>query len=88
MLICLPALGAPERPACARILAKALNCAEGPTPHPCNHRENCREITEGTSGDVIEIDAASNRGIDEIRKSGTGLFCTGFQPVYKVYIID
>ena len=52
----------------ARILAKALNCEKGPTPHPCNQCENCREITEGTSGDVIEIDAASNRGIDEIRK--------------------
>ena len=52
----------------ARILAKALNCEKGPTPHPCNTCDHCREITEGTSADVIEIDAASNRGIDEIRK--------------------
>jgi DNA polymerase-3 subunit gamma/tau len=52
----------------ARILAKALNCAEGPTPEPCNACDACREIAAGTSFDVMEIDAASNRGIDEIRE--------------------
>ena len=52
----------------ARILAKALNCAKGPTPEPCNECDSCREITAGTSLDVIEIDAASNRGIDQIRE--------------------
>ena len=52
----------------ARILAKALNCAKGPTPDPCNECDSCREITAGTSLDVIEIDAASNRGIDQIRE--------------------
>jgi DNA polymerase III subunit gamma/tau len=52
----------------ARILAKALNCAQGPTPDPCNECDSCREITAGTSLDVIEIDAASNRGIDQIRE--------------------
>lgn len=72
----------------AKILAKALNCEQGPTIHPCGACECCRKITEGTSMDVLEIDAASNRGIDEIR----GLRETvGFLPVdgrYKVYIID
>lgn len=52
----------------ARILAKALNCAQGPTATPCNQCDACREITAGTSLDVIEIDAASNRGIDQVRE--------------------
>ncbi|HDM37554.1 MAG TPA: AAA family ATPase, partial [Candidatus Omnitrophica bacterium] len=51
----------------ARILAKALNCKEGPKPEPCNKCENCKEITASNSLDVLEIDGASNRGIDEIR---------------------
>ena len=51
----------------ARILSKALNCLEGPTPEPCNDCHFCDEITPGASLDVIEIDGASNRGIDEIR---------------------
>ena len=52
----------------ARILAKALNCAKGPTPEPCGECDSCKEIAAGTSLDVIEIDAASNRGIDQIRE--------------------
>jgi DNA polymerase III subunit gamma/tau len=52
----------------ARILAKALNCLHGPTPTPCGECDSCREIAAGTSLDVIEIDAASNRGIDQIRE--------------------
>src|SRR5215467_11702733 len=52
----------------ARILAKALNCVKGPTPVPCNECDSCRDITAGNSLDVIEIDAASNRGIDQIRE--------------------
>lgn len=52
----------------ARILAKALNCVQGPTPEPCNVCDACREITAGSSLDVLEIDAASNRGIDQIRE--------------------
>src|SRR5277367_3270414 len=52
----------------ARILAKALNCVEGPTAQPCGVCDSCKEITAGTSLDVIEIDAASNRGIDQIRE--------------------
>jgi DNA polymerase III subunit gamma/tau len=52
----------------ARILAKALNCAKGSTPEPCGECDSCKEISSGTSLDVIEIDAASNRGIDQIRE--------------------
>ena len=52
----------------ARILAKAMNCAKGPTPEPCGECDSCKEIAAGTSLDVIEIDAASNRGIDQIRE--------------------
>lgn len=72
----------------ARILAKALNCEQGPTPHPCGHCLNCERITAGTSMDVFEIDAASNRGIEEIKSLREQL---AFAPVngrYKVYIID
>ena len=52
----------------ARILAKALNCVQGPTASPCNECPSCREITAGSSLDVLEIDAASNRGIDQVRE--------------------
>jgi DNA polymerase III subunit gamma/tau len=52
----------------ARILAKALNCVNGPTADPCGVCDSCKEITTGSSLDVIEIDAASNRGIDQIRE--------------------
>ncbi len=72
----------------ARILAKALNCEQGPTAHPCNVCANCQQITQGSAMDVIEIDAASNRGIDEIRQLRERV---AFAPVngrYKVYIID
>ncbi|HPM04694.1 MAG TPA: AAA family ATPase, partial [Candidatus Cloacimonas sp.] len=47
----------------ARIMAKSLNCLEGPSSHPCNVCSNCTEITAGTSPDVIEIDGASNTGV-------------------------
>src|SRR5260370_2835122 len=52
----------------ARILANALNCVKGPTPSPCNECDSCREIAAGSSLDVLEIDAASNRGIDQVRE--------------------
>src|SRR5713226_7184557 len=52
----------------ARILAKAMNCVKGPTPDPCGECDSCKEIAAGSSLDVIEIDAASNRGIDQIRE--------------------
>src|SRR5689334_9264942 len=51
----------------ARILAKSLNCVKGPTLTPCGECPACQEITKGNSFDVLEIDGASNRGIDEIR---------------------
>lgn len=72
----------------ARILAKALNCEQGSSAHPCNKCENCLRATEGTSMDIFEIDAASNRGIDEIRQLREKV---AFAPVhgrYKIYIID
>jgi DNA polymerase-3 subunit gamma/tau len=72
----------------ARILAKALNCEKGPTIHPCNQCEQCREISEGNSADVIEIDAASNRGIDEIRQLRDQVHFAPVSSRYKIYIID
>jgi DNA polymerase III subunit gamma/tau len=72
----------------ARILAKALNCKEGPTPSPCLKCSSCNEISSGRSMDVMEIDGASNRGIDEIRVLRENV---KFAPVggkYKIYIID
>lgn len=72
----------------ARILAKALNCDQGPTAHPCGECLNCQNIAEGNSMDVLEIDAASNRGIDSIKELRDKI---AFAPVdgrYKVYIID
>ena len=72
----------------ARILAKALNCQTGPTPKPCQSCEVCQSITAGYSTDVIEIDAASNRGIDEIRELREAVKYSPMQGRYKVYIID
>ncbi len=72
----------------ARILAKAMNCEHGPSPIPCNECGICKEITDGTAVDVLEIDGASNRGIDEIRQLRETI---RFQPVrcrYRVFIID
>ena len=72
----------------ARILAKALNCEHGPTASPCGECDNCRRIAEGSSMDVFEIDAASNRGIDEIKALRDQLAFTPVDCRYKVYIID
>ena len=72
----------------AKILAKALNCEHGPTPEPCGKCEHCRKITEGSSMDVFEIDAASNRGIDEIRDLRETVKFAPVDGRYKVYIID
>ena len=72
----------------AKILAKALNCDQGPTPDPCNHCANCERITAGTAMDVFEIDAASNRGIDEIRDLREAVKFSPVDGRYKVYIID
>ncbi|MCU0641867.1 MAG: DNA polymerase III subunit gamma/tau [Candidatus Margulisbacteria bacterium] len=72
----------------ARIFAKALNCKKGPTPEPCDECENCAKIKGGHSADVIEIDAASNRGIDEIRELRERVRYAPLEGRYKVYIID
>jgi DNA polymerase-3 subunit gamma/tau len=72
----------------ARILAKALNCQLGPTPDPCNRCPACVAIGEGTSLDVIELDAASNRGIDEIREIRERVRLAPASSRYKVYILD
>ena len=72
----------------ARILAKALNCEKGPAQIPCNVCTNCREITEGISMDVREIDGASNRGIDEIRELRENVKFSPLSSRYKLYIID
>jgi len=72
----------------ARILAKALNCEKGPQISPCGQCTNCQEITHGTSLDVIEIDGASNRGIDEIRELRENVRYTPAKSRYKIYIID
>jgi len=72
----------------ARILAKALNCEKGLQIDPCDRCANCQEITHGTSMDVIEIDGASNRGIDEIRELRENVRYTPAKSRYKIYIID
>jgi DNA polymerase III subunit gamma/tau len=72
----------------ARILAKAVNCEKGITPEPCNKCENCKSITAGSNVDVIEIDAASNRGINEIRELREKVRYLPNSLRKKVYIID
>src|SRR5512134_145113 len=72
----------------ARILAKALNCTEGPTPTPCGKCNSCLETTTGTSVDVIEIDGASNRGIEHIRELREAVKYAPAAGKYKVYVID
>lgn len=72
----------------ARIFAKALNCQHGPTDQPCGQCLNCRQIAEGSAMDVQELDAASNRGVEDIKNLNKNV---DFAPVscrYKVYIID
>ncbi|OGS35562.1 MAG: DNA polymerase III, subunit gamma and tau [Elusimicrobia bacterium RIFOXYD12_FULL_66_9] len=73
----------------ARILAKGLNCAEGPTPEPCDECVSCREITTSSSLDVMEMDAASNTGVDDVRQ--IIIETVGLAPSrdrYKIFIID
>lgn len=72
----------------ARILAKALNCEKGPTITPCNNCGSCREITEGITVDVFEIDGASNRGINEIRELRENIKYMPAHSLNKIYIID
>ncbi len=72
----------------ARILAKALNCERGPTSRPCDRCENCREIAQGSSVDVIEIDGASNTSVDDVREIRENVKFTPFRGQFRVYIID
>ncbi len=72
----------------ARILAKAVNCVNGPTEDPCNVCENCVSINNNSFVDVIEIDAASTRGIDDIKELRENVRYLPMQGRYKVYILD
>ncbi len=72
----------------ARILAKALNCVRGPTPTPCNECDICQSVSAGSDVDVLEIDGASNRGIDEIRQLRQNVSIRPSRARYKIYIID
>jgi DNA polymerase III subunit gamma/tau len=72
----------------ARILAKALNCETGTSPNPCNQCDTCRAIAAGDDVDVLEIDGASNRGIDEIRQLRQNVNVRPSRSRHKIYIID
>jgi DNA polymerase-3 subunit gamma/tau len=72
----------------ARILAKALNCEKGPTPQPCDTCDSCREVMAGNSLDVIEIDGASNNGVDQVRELRDNARYTPARGEFKIYIID
>ncbi len=72
----------------ARILAKALNCVDGPTPNPCSVCDSCREITAGSSVDVLEIDAASHTKVEETRELLSRVAYAPAKGKYRVFIID
>lgn len=72
----------------ARILAKSLNCEKGPTPSPCGNCPSCSEIARGSGMDVLEIDGASNRGIDEIRNLRESIKFAPLKGKFRIYIID
>ena len=72
----------------ARIMAKAMNCVNGPTPTPCNVCRSCQEITSGSAADVFEIDGASNNGVEQIRDLRDNVQYMPSHSTYKIYIID
>ncbi|GHV52745.1 hypothetical protein FACS1894206_02110 [Deltaproteobacteria bacterium] len=72
----------------ARIFAKTLNCVNAPTAEPCNECVHCRQITQGSAVDVVEIDGASNRGIDDARKLKEVIGYAPMEGRYKIFIID
>lgn len=72
----------------ARILARALNCDKGPTTHPCGECESCRNIINGASFDVLEIDGASNSGVDDIRELRENISYTSMGGKYRIFVID
>ena len=71
-----------------RILAKAMNCKNGPLPVPCNRCSSCKEITAGNAADVFEIDGASNNSVDQIRELRGNVKYMPAHSLYKIYIID
>ena len=72
----------------ARILAKALNCVKGPTPTPCDECDSCKAVAVGEDMDVVEIDGASNRGIDDARGLRQNIAFRPTRSRFKIYIID
>ncbi len=72
----------------ARILAKAMNCKEGPIPAPCNECRSCGEVTSGNAVDVFEIDGASNNSVDQVRELRENIKYMPAHSLYKIYIID
>ncbi|HBN26195.1 MAG TPA: DNA polymerase III subunit gamma/tau, partial [Desulfobacteraceae bacterium] len=72
----------------ARILAKAMNCEDGPTPAPCNQCKICREITTGSGIDCFEIDGASNNSVDQVRELCENVKYLPAHSRFKIYIID
>src|SRR6266550_9390531 len=72
----------------ARILAKSLNCVNGPTATPCGICDNCREIAAGNSLDVLEIDGASNNGVEQVRELRDNVRYAPAKSRFKIYIID
>ena len=72
----------------ARVLAKALNCEKGPTPKPCNTCTNCTEVTAGNAVDVLEIDGASNTGVNDVREIIENVRYQPAKSRFKIYIID
>src|SRR5438477_89494 len=72
----------------ARILAKALNCVQGPTVTPCGVCDSCKEIAGGNSLDVLEIDGASNNGVEQVRELRDNVHYAPTKGKFKIYIID
>lgn len=72
----------------ARILARALNCDKGPTPDPCGTCESCQNIIKGHSFDVIEVDGASNNGVDNIRELRENVGYSSMNGKYRIFVID
>jgi DNA polymerase-3 subunit gamma/tau len=72
----------------ARIMAKAMNCAEGPTSEPCNRCQSCKEITNGHAADVFEVDGASNNSVEQVRELRENLKYLPVHSRFKIYIID
>jgi DNA polymerase-3 subunit gamma/tau len=72
----------------ARILAKSMNCQQGPTPIPCNTCQSCLEIAAGSAADVFEIDGASNNGVEQVREIRENIKYMPARSAFKIYIID